>query len=214
MTKIKICGLRRKEDIAYVNMCKPDYIGFVFAKSRRRVTGEQAKALRAILSPDITAVGVFVNEEPEKIAELVQEGVIDMVQLHGDENEAYIEQIRKLVKNTPIIKAVRVAGMEDIAEYSDAFATADFLLFDTFSQKEYGGTGECFDWRMLKTLEKEIQKPFFLAGGINYENVEEALSQCNAFAVDVSSAVETDGYKDKEKICRMVEAVRQLGETK
>lgn len=208
MAKIKICGLRREEDIAYVNECKPDYIGFVFAKSRRRVTKEQARKLRKLLSLDITPVGVFVNEEPERIAELVQEGIIDMIQLHGDEDEGYVERLRKFVKSAPIIKAVRVAGKEDIAKCFHTLTWADFLLFDTFSQKEYGGTGECFDWNLLKELKGGMEKPFFLAGGINSENVREALSLSNAFGVDVSSAVETDGVKDREKIHSMVKALR------
>lgn len=204
MTKIKICGLRRPEDIAYVNACKPDYIGFVFAKSRRQVTKEQAAGLRALLDKEITPVGVFVNEEPEKIAELVREDIIKMIQLHGDEDNEYIRKLRKLVPYTVIIKAVRVAGREDIIRSGEI--SADYLLFDTFSVKEYGGTGETFDWSLVGKL----GKPFFLAGGINSENVEEALSMCNAFAVDVSSAVETDGYKDEEKIRRMVDTVRNL----
>ena len=208
MAKIKICGLRRVEDIAYVNQCKPDYIGFVFAGSRRRVTKEQAKELRVLLNPDIMAVGVFVNEAPRIIAELVQEGIIDMVQLHGEEDEEYIKQLKSLIKDAVIIKAVRVAGEEDILRAQEL--SADYLLFDTFSQTGYGGTGECFDWKLLQNVEKKITKPFFLAGGINCENVEKALAMCSPFGVDVSSAVETNGYKDSEKILAMVNKVRKI----
>lgn len=204
MARIKICGLRRAEDIAYVNACRPDYIGFVFAKSRRQVTGEQAGKLRALLDNGITPVGVFVNEEPEKIAKLVQNGIIDIVQLHGDEDEEYIRKLRRILPDTVIIRAVRVAGKEDIIRSREI--SADYLLFDTFSAQEYGGTGEVFDWKLVE----KVGKPFFLAGGINSENVEEALSMCKAYAVDVSSAVETDGYKDEEKIRRMVDKVRRI----
>ena len=203
MTKIKICGLRREEDIAYVNECKPDYAGFVFAESRRQVTKEQAKKLRALLVPEINAVGVFVNEEIETIAELVQEGVIDVIQLHGDETEAYIERLRWRVGDATIIKAVRVATKEDVVECDKT--SADYLLFDSRSLEAYGGTGKTFDWQLIK----DISKPFFVAGGINSENVEEAIKMLHPFAVDVSSAVETAGYKDRKKIVEIVEKVSE-----
>lgn len=203
MTRIKICGLRRKEDIAYVNEAKPDYAGFVFAKSRRQVTKEEAKELRKLLHPDIIPVGVFVNEEISVVAELVREGIIDIVQLHGDESEAYIQKLRELVDPITIIKAVRVASEKDL-ESCNLFS-ANYFLFDTFSFKEYGGTGRIFDW----TLIKDIEKPFFLAGGINSQNVKVAIDILNPFAVDVSSAVETDGWKNREKIEMLVQTVRE-----
>lgn len=197
MTKIKICGLRREEDITYANECQPDYIGFIFADSKRKVTKEQAAHLKEMLSPVITAVGVFVNEEVEKVAELVKEGIIDMVQLHGDETNEYIAQLRKLVPGVKIIKAVRVASWEDVR--SSENIAADYLLFDTFSTRAYGGTGTTFDWEMIRN----VKKPFFLAGGINQENIVRAMSS-NAYAIDVSSAVETDGYKDRQKMQDMM----------
>lgn len=203
MARIKICGLRRGEDIAYVNECKPDFAGFVFAESRRKVAKEQAKELRRLLSPEIIPVGVFVNEEIETIAELVQEGIIDVVQLHGDETEEYIQQLRWRVGDAAIIKAVRVAAKEDVVECDKT--SADYLLFDSRSLETYGGTGTTFDWKLIK----DISKPFFLAGGINVENVEEAIKMLHPFAVDVSSAVETDGFKDREKISRIVKLVKE-----
>ena len=203
MTKIKICGLQRAEDITYVNQCMPDYIGFVFAKSRRQITREQAAVLRKLLRPEITAVGVFVNEEAEVVAELLKEGIIDVAQLHGEESETYIKRLKELTAGAPLIKAVRVAGMEDVRRSADT--GADYLLFDSFSVRAHGGTGKCFDWSLIG----EVTKPFFLAGGIGAENVAEAIGRVHPYAVDVSSAVETDGWKDAEKIQRMIARVRE-----
>lgn len=201
MTKIKICGLRREEDIAYANEALPDFAGFVFAQSRRQITKEQAAKLRGLLKPEITAVGVFVKEAVETVAQLLNEGIIDMAQLHGDETEDYVKRLKELTGNAPIIKVVRVASAEDVAKGGET--AADYLLFDTYSVKEYGGTGSTFDWSLLR----DVQKPFFLAGGINAQNVAEAINQVKPFAVDVSSAVEVDGWKDEKKIRDIVARV-------
>lgn len=203
MTKIKICGLRREEDVDYVNACRPDYAGFVFAESKRKVTREQAKHLRSRLEQGIIPVGVFVNETIDTIAELVEEDVIEVIQLHGDETESYIEALRWRVGNTKIIKAVRVASKEDVTDCETTIA--DYLLFDSRTLEAYGGTGKQFDWKLIA----QIQKPFFLAGGIHTENVEEAIKMTRPFAVDVSSSVETNGYKDRDKIIEIVEKVRR-----
>lgn len=203
MTKIKICGLKRKEDILYANECKPDYVGFVFAKSKRQVTKKQAKEMKELLDPDICAVGVFVDEEIEKVSDLVNEKVIDMVQLHGNETREYIHVLRKYTKDVKIIKAVRVSSEADLAECEES--GADYLLFDTFSKDAYGGTGKVFDWELLK----DVKKPFFLAGGINSSNIETAIAMENVYAIDVSSAVETDGLKDKNKMMDIVRKVRK-----
>lgn len=203
MTKIKICGLRREEDIAYVNECNPDYAGFVFADSKRRVSAEQAKKLCAMLKKEIVPVGVFVNEKIDRITELVQEGVIEVIQLHGDETEEYIEKLRQRVGSALIVKAVRVASKEDVMNCEKT--NADYLLFDSRALKEYGGTGKTFDWQLIEN----IRTPFFLAGGINAENIEEAIKKLQPFAIDVSSFVETNGYKDRDKILEIVEKVRR-----
>ena len=203
MTKIKICGLRREEDVDYVNVCRPNYAGFVFAESKRKVTKEQAKHLRSQLEQGIVPVGVFVNETIDTIAELVEEGVIEVIQLHGDETESYIEALRWRVGNTKIIKAVRVASKEDVTDCE--MTIADYLLFDSRTLEGYGGTGKQFDWKLIA----QIQKPFFLAGGIHTENVEEAIKMTRPFAVDVSSSVEKNGYKDRDKIIEIVEKVRR-----
>lgn len=189
-----------------MNAGRPDYVGFVFAESKRKVTKEQAKKLRSMLYPQMTPVGVFVNEKIEMITELVQENIIDVVQLHGEETEEYIKKLRWCLKDTPIVKAIRVSSREDVKNCEES--QADYLLFDSRSLKAYGGTGETFDWELIK----EIQKPFFLAGGINKENIEEAILKLHPFVIDVSSAVETDGLKDRKKIIEIVEKVRQMEE--
>ena len=204
MSKIKICGIRRKEDIQYVNESNPDYIGFVFANSKRKVTKEEAKELRVCLNPSIIPVGVFVNEQSEVVAELLNTGIIDVAQLHGDEEEAYIAKLRQLMKRGELIKAVRVADEEDVRKA--ASVSAEYLLFDTYTAGVYGGTGKCFDWSLLK----DVKKPFFLAGGIGADNVEQALNEIRPYAVDVSSSVETNGLKDRVKIMEVVQRVRKV----
>lgn len=202
-SRIKICGLSRPCDIDYVNASKPDYIGFVFAKSKRQVSPWQAAELKRRLNPDIRAVGVFVNEEPERIAGLVRDGIIDWVQLHGQEDEAYIDSLRKLLARTgnacPIIKAFSIKTPEDVKNACKS--SADYILLDQGA----GGTGKTFDWHVIG----EIGRPFFLAGGLGPDNVEAAI-QTGAFALDLSSGVETDGFKNAEKIELCVRKVRNL----
>ncbi len=200
MTKIKICGLSRKADILAVNEALPDYIGFVFAQSRRRVSDEKALELKELLRPEILSVGVFVNEEPDRIRRLCDRGIVDIVQLHGDETPSYIHQLREFISN-PIIKALRVSG-RDVPEA--AVIPCDYLLLDTYHKKLYGGSGVSFDWTVIPKLDK----PYFLAGGIGSDNVLEAINRLKPFCVDVSSAVETDGYKDAVKINDIVKKVR------
>ncbi len=303
--KIKICGLRRSQDIDFVNEARPDFIGFVFAKSRRQVTADEAKRLKTRLDDGILAVGVFVNAPPEEIADIVQRGIIDIVQLHGQEDNAYIARLRALLAEqaadeasdgifeggtpekmnegsgipvgedipgkvfegeagiafsegapektaqgapgaafengasakasdntagalnldtrTPIIQAFRVESTKDVlwAQKSDA----DFLLLDNGT----GGTGQTFDWSMIRDAVRvegdssenaaadavmfpEMCRPFFLAGGLGPNNIGEALRTVRPFAVDMSSGVETDGFKDREKILAAVRAVRHAQE--
>ena len=206
MTKIKICGLTRTEDIEMVNEFLPDYIGFVFAKSRRQVSAEQAKELKNKLRPAIKAVGVFVNEKPENIAEIANQGIIDLIQIHGDEDAAYCAQLRKLTQ-APIIKVVRVEREDDLAGIEEF--DCDYYLFDTLSSKEYGGTGKAFDHSIL--YNKEIKKPFFVAGGLNQNNVAAAIEATKPFGVDTSGGVETDGVKDINKIKEFIKQGRIVG---
>lgn len=197
MTKIKICGLFRPEDIEYVNEALPDYIGFVFARSRREVTGDAAARLREKLDPRIKAVGVFVDAPPEEVLQLLKRGVIDIAQLHGKEDSGYILKIKQEAQK-PVIKAVSVASEEDIRKAEEI--PADYLLFDHGK----GGTGKVFDWSLVQGC----RKPYFLAGGLNTENIEAALASLSPFAIDTSSGVETDGRKDRDKILEIVRRVQ------
>ena len=196
MAKIKICGLTRLCDIEAVNVEKPDYIGFVFANSRRRVTPALAMELRGKLANEITPVGVFVDETIEDILPLVQYGVIEMVQLHGTEDEEYIAKL-KAITAVPIIKAISVQHAGDVQKW--ASTAADYLLLDS----KGGGTGQTFDWSLIG----KVTKPYFLAGGLDVNNVVNAISQTMPFAVDVSSGVETDGLKDPDKIKEFIRLV-------
>jgi phosphoribosylanthranilate isomerase len=200
LTKIKICGLSRPCDIDYANELKPDYIGFVFAESKRRVSYALAKELKAFLLPEIQAVGVYVNEPIGNIIQSVNDGIIDVIQLHGNENEEYIKSVKALT-NAPIIKAVSVEKDGDVLTYNNSLA--DYLLFDY----KYGGTGVTFDWDLIGDKNK-ITKPYFLAGGLNPSNVSEAIKKSTPYAVDVSSGVEVDGVKSYEKMKEFVNIVR------
>ena len=203
MTKIKICGLKRTEDISYVNELLPDFAGFVFAKSSRQVDAKKAAELKKQLSPKIKAVGVFVNAEPEFIAKLYQQQIIDLAQLHGDETADYIHRLKHLCPSLPLIKAVRVQSTKQILEAEKL--PCDYLLLDTWQKDSYGGSGKTFD----RSLIPPLTKPWFLAGGLNAENIAESISQCHPWAVDVSSSVETNSVKDKEKIKTFIDHVRR-----
>lgn len=198
MTNIKLCGLSRPCDIEAANELNPDYIGFVFAsKSRRYVTYEKAAELKSQLSPEIQAVGVFVNEHPKNVVNLLKNGIIDIAQLHGDEDEDYITQLR-LLTDKPIIKAFLIKTANDIKTAEQS--TADYILLDSGA-----GTGTVFDWGLVKS----IRRPYFLAGGLDARNVTDAVKALHPFAVDVSSGIETDGAKDTSKMAAFVAAVRK-----
>lgn len=198
MTKIKLCGLSRLCDIEAANELKPDYIGFVFAsKSKRYVTSEKAAELKSRLLPEIQSVGVFVNEHPQEVAKLLQDGIIDIAQLHGDEDEDYITQLRRLI-DKPIIKAFRIETAHDIKIANQS--TADYILLDSSA-----GTGTVFDWVLVKSIER----PYFLAGGLDARNVADAVKTLHPFAVDISTGIETNGVKDKIKMAAFVAAVRK-----
>lgn len=185
MTKVKICGMRQRQDIEYANLLMPDYIGFVFAPGRRRYIDIQtALELKKLLSVKIKAVGVFVNEDTDKILSAVQSGCIDIIQLHGRESDEYIKNLKSLLK-IPVIKAFSISDKQDIARAESS--SADIVLLDNGA----GGTGEHFDWALTQSL----KRPFILAGGLNTGNISSALTY-NPYAVDVSSGVESDGFKD------------------
>ena len=205
--KIKICGLPRPQDIDCVNKLQPDYVGFVFAKSKRQVSSEMAAQLKSLLSPQIKAVGVFVNDDAAHIASLANAGVIDLIQLHGDEDADYCMRIRKLTE-VPVIKAVRVRSAESLLGIN-AYP-CDYFLLDTYVSGAYGGSGQQFDTSLLSAA--KITKPYFIAGGLNAENIGRALQAqpSNIFGVDVSGGVETNGVKDPAKIAKFIAEVRRL----
>lgn len=227
MTKIKICGLSRPCDIEAVNRYRPDYCGFIFAeKSPRRVTAERAAELKRLLSPEIAAVGVFVDAPPEEAAELAEAGVIELIQLHGHETEAYLEQLRELTQ-VPVIRAFSVKRPEDLERA--AASKADYILLDNGA----GGSGRTFDWKLLDgcrpwgrpeasgggetfdregapELREQLGARCFLAGGLTADNVEEAVRQFRPFAVDLNSGLETDGVKDPEKIRTCIRRIRNV----
>lgn len=202
--KLKICGIKREEDVAYINRYSPDYIGFVFAGKKRKISFEYAEQLRTLVKPTITVVGVFVNEPVENVIDLLKRNVIDIAQLHGTESDEEIQLIQKET-GKKVIKAVKVTCEEDILQYFET--KADYLLYDNGQ-----GTGECFSWDILLELEQQGKlpcKPYFVAGGIDTENIGNAIRCCkNAYGIDLSSGVETDGFKDEEKIRTVVEAVQ------
>ncbi|MFI3225972.1 MAG: phosphoribosylanthranilate isomerase [Clostridia bacterium] len=201
MAKVKICGLKRYEDIDMANELRPDYVGFVFAKgSKRAVDYFYAQELKSVLDERISAVGVFVNNDIGEIVHLLNKKVIDIAQLHGDETEGDIIHIKKITKK-PVIKAVSVKTIDDILKYKDS--NADFLLFDNGR----GGTGETFNWSALDRL-KDFKKPFFFAGGLNASNIKKAI-EYQPFAVDVSGGVEIDGFKDFDKVKEFIDLVRR-----
>lgn len=197
--KIKICGLKRNEDIEYVNEALPDYIGFVFSKSRRQVTLQQAYDLKRDLNSRIKSVGVFVNEPQDMIAELAKNGIIDLAQLHGNEDNVYISKLReKTDGKVKIIKAISISNEFSIDQINEI--DADFFLLDNGS----GGTGKAFDYSLIKN---KVNDRNFLAGGINAGNIKNAVS-LNPYCIDVSSGAESDGIKDREKIIKLVRSIR------
>ena len=202
MVKLKICGMRRAEDIEMANSYKPDYIGFVFAESPRKVSYEQAKELSDLLSEDIVPVGVFVNEHMKLIVDLFKDGIIEMAQLHGDEDEKYIrnlkdKSIEETGKQIPVINAIEI---KDGADYNDELLKWRDSAYDYFILDSGKGSGKTFDWSLIDIESEFFKNSIFLAGGLNSENLALAIGEFNPFAVDLSSSVETDGFKDEEKI--------------
>lgn len=200
MTKIKLCGMTRECDIQAANSLLPEYIGFVFAeKSRRFVPEEKARSLGNILDKKIKRVGVFVNEKPENASRLANSGIIDIIQLHGSETDDYIKYLKNLTDKT-IIKAFSVSSLYDIEKAEKS--SADLVLLDSGS----GGTGTSFDWELLKNIKRD----YFLAGGLDETKVIIALKNLSPYGVDVSSGIETNGFKDTEKMKSFVRAVRNF----
>ena len=192
MTKVKICGLSTKEAVGTAVSAGTDYIGFVFAPSKRQVTLEQATELAEIIPTNVKKVGVFVSPSREELLEAIEKVGLDLVQVHGQVADDLFDDLP-----CASIQAVQVDGNGHVPN-----SQADYLLFDA----PVAGSGQTFDWGKLGTT--ELAQPFFIAGGLNEDNVEEAIQHFTPFAVDVSSGVETDGQKDHEKIRRFIERVK------
>lgn len=201
MTKLKICGLTCEEDIAAVNEVKPDFAGFIIEvpSSRRNLSAEQVKVLVKGLDKEILPVGVFVDARPELPISLLRDGSLWAAQLHGNEDEEYIEKIQNMT-GKPVIKAFSIKTPEDVQRALSS--PADYILLDQGT----GGTGEPFDWSLVPP----VRRPFFLAGGIGFENLREAISTLHPWAVDLSSSLETNGKKDPVKIRQIVRMLKQI----
>lgn len=217
--KIKMCGISKVETIPAVVEAKPDYMGLVFAPSKRQVTVDQAKTLVEELhkqytkrynngaeqsnDDEIKTVGVFVNETLDNLVTIATEVNLDVVQLHGDEDEAFIQSLKERT-NVEVWKAVQIRSAADAEAWIDS--SADMLLFDAYHKDERGGTGEVFDWSCLDVFER----PFMLAGGIDSTNVARAIRTVRPYGIDISSGIETDGVKDDEKIKAFTNIVRTI----
>lgn len=217
--KVKMCGISKVETIPAVVEAKPDYMGLVFASSKRQVTVDQAKTLVEELhkqytkrynngaeqsnDDEIKTVGVFVNETLDNLVSIATEANLDVVQLHGDEDEAFIQSLKGRT-NVEIWKAVQIRSSTDAEAWIDS--SADMLLFDAYHKDERGGTGEVFDWSYLD----EFERPFMLAGGIDSTNVARAIRTVRPYGIDISSGIETDGVKDDEKIKAFTNIVRTI----
>ena len=223
MTAVKICGLIKIDDINNVNRSLPDYAGFVFAPGKRQVNPEAAGMLSDLLNPIIKRVGVFVNDKADKIIEAVSRCRLNIIQLHGDEEVAYLHELREMlalmtgnkikrkcrgnvINSVEIWKAIRIKG-EDSIEIMDEFG-ADAYLLDSYVEGSYGGAGRICDWAIA--AKAAINHRIILAGGLNCENVADAIGQVRPYAVDVSSGVETEGGKDGEKIDQFIRIVRGI----
>ena len=217
--KVKMCGISKEETIPAVVEAKPDYMGLVFAPSKRQVTVDQAKTLVEELhkqytkrynngaeqsnNDEIKTVGIFVNETLDNLVTIATEVNLDAVQLHGDEDEAFIQSLKERT-NVEVWKAVQVRSAADAEKWIDS--SADMLLFDAYHKDERGGTGEVFDWSSLD----EFERPFMLAGGIDSTNVARAIRTVRPYGIDISSGIETDGVKDDEKIKAFTNIVRTI----
>lgn len=188
------------EDIDIVNKYKPDYIGFVFADSKRKVSNKIAKKLKDNLNSNIKSVGVFVNAPKEEILDLFNDGIIEIAQLHGTESEDYIIDLKESTNNElKIINAIEMSGDTDLIKYDSS--NADYLLLDSGK-----GSGKTFDWSLIR---KDLKKEFFLAGGLDSDNISEAIEEFDPYAVDLSSSLEVNGFKDKDKIKEIMEIIHE-----
>ena len=205
MAKVKICGLRRPEDIQMVNEALPDYIGFIFAPSKRRLGAQEASDLAGELKKQIKKVGVFVNEKPETILKIAGQVGLDVIQLHGDEGEEDIRFLQE--RGLEVWKALRIRSQAEAEQ--GLLLPADRLLMDSFVPRLYGGSGKRFDPGLLRGINPELlAQKVIVAGGLDLENIAEIMDEIKPYAFDVSSGVETDGWKDGQKVKRFVQTVK------
>lgn len=205
---IKLCGIRRVEDIYYCNEGLPDYIGFVFAESKRKVSPDLARELKAALDPKIKVCAVTVNAPIDFFAEIFD--IANVFQLHGNEDNSYISALRRLYPEREIWKAARIRCERDIDILSEI--TADKFVLDAFSENAYGGTGKRIDEKLLYYAKSTLEKPFFIAGGVDKNNIGEIIEKFSPCGVDLSSSIETNGFKDREKMLEIMNIYRKINE--
>lgn len=197
--KIKICGIKNENEAKIINECMPDIAGFVFASGKRQIDINKAKILKKIINPEIETAGIFVEQNEDEILEIYNEKIIDIIQLHGDYDERTIKNLKEKT-NAKIIKVIRVKeGFYKIE------TLADFILFDTYSKDKYGGLNKTFDWN-IKIISNV---PYFVAGGINENNIVEMVKKLTPYGVDISSGVEVDGFKTKEKVFNIIKIIKE-----
>lgn len=204
MSKVKFCGIKRREDIEYINILKPDYVGFVFAESKREISLNKGRELIKSLNKDIKKVGVFVDESPLRVMEIAKKLELHVLQFHGMEDLNYLKEFHDF----EIWKGIRVKGGQDF-KLIDMYKNYGVLL-DAFVEGESGGTGKRFSWETSKILPFDIK--LILAGGLNSENVLEGIEKFKPYVVDVSSSIETNGFKDFNKMKKFIERVRENNE--
>lgn len=202
MTKIKICGITTNEELEFLNILQPDYIGFVFSNSKRKVTIEQSRKLSSFADKHIAKVGVFVNETIEYVMEAAEAAALDIIQLHGDETQAYMDKL----KGIKLWKAFGIESYEDIKRVQDYEVQG--IVFDSIVNGRSGGTGKTFDWNMLKEFKRNSQ--LILAGGLNKSNVKDAIKAAQPDIVDVSGGVEKHGIKDFIMCKDFISEVRKI----
>ena len=197
--KIKICGIKNENEAKIINECMPDIAGFVFASGKRQIDINKAKILKKIINPEIETAGIFVEQNEDEILKIYNEKVIDIIQLHGDYDERTIKNLKEKT-GAKIIKVIRVK--EDFYKIE---TLADFILFDAYSKDKYGGLNKTFDWN-IKIISNV---PYFVAGGINENNIVEMVKKLTPYGVDISSGVEVNGFKTKEKVFNIIKIIKE-----
>ena len=197
MARVKICGINSPEDVEIVNELKPDYVSFAFYKNKRQVTYEKARKLKQILDKDIRVIGVFVDENTNVVASAANDDLLDVIEFHGNEGPGEIERIKAFTEK-PIIQGFRIRSRADVELALDSHADSILMYSDSES-------GILMDWKLLMN----VTRPYFLAGGLNADNIEKAIKICHPFAVSVTTGVETDGIKDREKMAAFIKMARR-----